>query len=103
MAQKIFDPSEKEKHGRHTKVAIVTTHWSEQGSRSYPKEEARCAELEAGLRADWIDKGRLFNKTDDTQDTARDIVRSLLRSEVKETPQKSKSFGFLKFFRGKKA
>jgi hypothetical protein len=103
MAQKLFDPNEKEKHSRPTKVAIVTTHWNEPGTKNYPKEESRYAEFEQGLRAEWIDIGRLLCRADNSPETAKEIIRSLLRSEVKDIPQRSKSFGFMKFFRSRKA
>jgi hypothetical protein len=62
-------------------VAIVTTHWDNEGTRSYAGQMNRNLEFRDKVWAKWLRRGRCLHRSKDTTIAARDIVHSLFQSE----------------------
>ncbi|PVG00606.1 P-loop containing nucleoside triphosphate hydrolase protein [Serendipita vermifera] len=102
-AKRIFDQKDENGMALHpANVAIVTTLWSEKGTKPYDQQKGRQAQLESGFKEEWIKKGRLLHKTDDAPETNKEIIRSLRGNEVairKSYSSKPKARGIMSLFR----
>ncbi|PVG00607.1 hypothetical protein CPB86DRAFT_824200 [Serendipita vermifera] len=83
VVQELFSqPDEEGVCGQPVNVAILTTHWDDEGARSFREQMHRHVEFRDKVWAKWIKRGRRFHRTDDTTAAAKDIVRSLLQNET---------------------
>ncbi|PVG00608.1 P-loop containing nucleoside triphosphate hydrolase protein [Serendipita vermifera] len=69
--------------GQPSNVAIVTTHWDREESRTYQAQRHRHEKLREDVLKKWIDKGNEIHQSDDSPAAAREIVFSLLQNEVR--------------------
>ncbi|CAG8643781.1 2155_t:CDS:2 [Acaulospora colombiana] len=69
--------------GQPSNVAIVTTHWDREESRTYQAQKSRHEKLREDVLKKWIDKGNEIHQSDDSPSAAKEIVVSLLQNEVR--------------------
>ncbi|PVG00611.1 hypothetical protein CPB86DRAFT_180807 [Serendipita vermifera] len=69
--------------GAPANVAIVTTHWHDAGTQYYGKQQEIHNMFQEGPWRRWIKRGEELHQTDDTLESTKKIMRSVLQNEAR--------------------